>query len=119
MRGARVRARKARTAPRQPSKLEALLASHIHAAGLPQPSREHRALPPRRWRLDFAWPARRVACEVEGGGFVGGRHTRGAGFRADCEKYNEHALAGWLVLRVTDREIRSGQALRWIQEALG
>jgi len=53
--------------------------------------------------------------EVEGAVFVAGRHTRGSGFLADCEKYNEATLLGWSVLRVTDRHIKSGLALDWLQ----
>ena len=30
-------------------------------------SDEHRFFKPRRWRFDFAWPARMVAVEIDGG----------------------------------------------------
>ena len=40
----------------------------------------------------------KVAVEVHGGTWVGGRHTRGAGFEKDREKMNEAHLLGWLVL---------------------
>ena len=120
MRGARVRARKARAA-RGPSKLEALLASHIHAAGLPAPEREAVLVPNRRYRADFAWSDEglRLVVEVQGGTFRGGRHTRGAGYESDCEKLALLTLQGYRVLWVTGRQVRSGQALRWIQDALG
>jgi very-short-patch-repair endonuclease len=115
-------ARKARAA-RQPSKLEALLASHIHAAGLPAPEREARLVPNRRYRADFAWTGERgtggLVVEVQGSTFTGGRHTRGAGYESDCEKLALLTLLGYRVLWVTGRQVRSGQALRWITEALG
>jgi very-short-patch-repair endonuclease len=108
--------------PRQPSKLETLLASHIHAAGLPVPEREARLIPNRRYRADFYFhDAERGAglvVEVQGGTFRGGRHTRGAGYESDCEKLALLTLLGYRVLWVTGRQVRSGQALRWIQEAL-
>lgn len=66
---------------------------------------EHRFHPTRRWRFDFAWPACKVAVELEGRG----RHQTVAGVRADCEKYNTAALMGWTVLRfpATDRKFAS------------
>lgn len=79
---------------------------------------EFRFRPTRRRRADFAWPDKRLMVEVEGGHFVGGRHTRGTGFEADCEKYAEAALAGWKVIRVTGTHIKSGEALEWIRRGL-
>jgi hypothetical protein len=70
------------------------------------------------WRFDFAIPNRRIAAEVEGGAFTGGRHTRGAGFTADCRKYNRATLEGWRVLRFTGTEIKNGVAITEIEEAL-
>jgi len=59
----------------------------------------------RRWRFDVAWPAAKVAIEAEGGVWTRGRHVRGAGFIADCIKYNRAALDGWRVFRLTRRMI--------------
>jgi len=39
-----------------------------------------------------------LAVEVDGGTWTGGRHTRGAGFEADCEKLNAAVIAGFRVL---------------------
>ena len=103
---------------RMTSHLEFTLDQQIAAAGLPRPEREHRFAPPRRWRFDFAWPARRIAAEVEGGTWSRGRHVRGRGFEADCEKYNAAALAGWRVLRFTGAMVEDGRALATIEEAL-
>jgi very-short-patch-repair endonuclease len=63
--------------------------------------REYLFARPRRWRFDFAHPCTMVAIEIEGGTWVNGRHTRGSGFEADCEKYNAAAILGWRVLRFT------------------
>ena len=82
------------------------------------PHCEYRFHETRRWRFDLAWPAKRIACEVDGGGFVGGRHTRGMGLERDCEKANEAAIEGWRVLRVTPRQINTGAAIDWISRML-
>jgi hypothetical protein len=83
-------------APVPVSRFERLLRS----VGLPAPVREHRFHLVRRWRFDYAWPEQMVALEVEGGVWTGGRHTRGAGFLGDLEKYNAATVAGWRVVRV-------------------
>ena len=100
------------------SALESAAALQIRALALPEPEREYRFLPPRRWRFDFAWPALMVALEVEGGVHSGGRHTTGPGFTRDCEKYNEAALRGWTVIRVTGHHIDSGDMAAWLERAL-
>lgn len=73
----------------------------------------------RAWRFDFAWPDLMLACEVEGGTWAGGRHTRGAGFQADTEKHNAAVLLGWRVLRVTGQDVNDGTAIELIERALG
>jgi hypothetical protein len=101
------------------SQLEDELALQLRAANLTAGmEREWRFHPARRWRFDFAWPANDplVAVEVEGGIWTNGRHTRGSGAKADMEKYAEAATRAWYVLRVTADHIRSGQALRWIEQ---
>lgn len=62
----------------------------------------------RRWRFDFACVDLQIAIEVEGGAYTRGRHTRGSGFIADMEKYNRAAIDGWLLLRFTPQQIKSG-----------
>lgn len=97
---------------------EALFAVQARAAKLPAPDREFRFDPTRRWRFDFAWPDLRVALEVEGATWSNGRHTRGAGFEADCEKYSAAAVYGWAVIRATTGQVKRGEALAWVQEAI-
>jgi len=67
--------------------------------------REHVFDPSRKWRFDFAVVAQKVAVEIEGGVWSGGRHTRGAGFQEDCIKYNRAVELGWKVLRYTPQMI--------------
>jgi len=100
------------------SHLEDLLAFQLRAAGLPTPVRELAFAKPRRWRFDFCWPAHSLALEVDGGSWTGGRHTRGAGVAADCEKACEAAIRGWRVLRVDGDQVRDGRALEWVRRAL-
>ncbi len=80
--------------------------------------RELRFAPPRRWRFDFAWPQQRIALEIEGGTWVGGRHNRGAGYVNDLEKYNTATLLGWRLLRVTPEMVSDGTALSLIEALL-
>lgn len=101
-----------------PSDLEAELYNQIQYCNLPLPDTEYRFYPKRRWRADFAWVDQKLIVEVEGGTYMRGRHTRGAGFEKDCEKYNRAALEGWRVLRFTSKQIKSGEAISMIEEAL-
>jgi len=101
------------------SEIEDELSWQIHAAELPKPHREYTFMAGRRWRFDFAWTMNDdawIAVEIEGGTWSGGRHTRGYGFEADCEKYNEAALRGWRVLRFTADMVRDGRALATIEK---
>jgi len=53
------------------------------------------------WRFDFAWPAQKVAVEIEGGIWVRGAHIRGEHFESDARKYNAAQTSGWSVYRFT------------------
>jgi very-short-patch-repair endonuclease len=101
------------------SELELLLEAQILTAGLPQPIKEYVFHPTRKWRTDFAYPDIKLAIEVEGGSWSGGRHTTGTGFEKDCEKYNEAAILGWTVIRVTSKMINSEDlvALEFVKKA--
>ena len=77
---------------------------------------EWRFHPSRKWRFDYAIPAAMVAVEVEGGVFTGGRHTTGAGFTADLEKYNTAESMGWHVLRITPDVLCAPNTISMIAE---
>lgn len=62
--------------------------------------------PTRKFRFDWAWPELKLAMEIEGGIFSGGRHTRGAGFLKDLEKYNFAIEYGWSVLRYDTKTVQ-------------
>lgn len=99
---------------------QALLDRILKSFDVPAPAREYRFHPSRRWRVDYAWPEHRLAVEIEGGAWIGGRHVRGSGFMNDMEKYNELTLMGWSLLRFTPRQVKNGEAvgtlLRWFAE---
>ncbi len=76
---------------------------------------EYRFAPPRRWRFDWAHPDRKVAIEIEGGVFVGGRHVRPVGYGQDCKSINEAAVRGWRVLRYTTEQFGRGRPLDDLQ----
>lgn len=112
------RSKKPVATERRPSEPERLLAAKLAASPLPPPEPEFRFHPIRRWRFDFAWPSRLVAVEIDGGIWTQGRHSRGAGVEADCEKYCEAAIRGWRILRFTPRMVKSGEAMTYITAAL-
>lgn len=119
-------------APGTESALEVEAARLIAAAGLPTPVRQYPLGEEigRRWRMDFAWPAQRVALEVDGGGIihrkladgrivmVPGRHNSDDGREDDAVRDAFALLTGWLVFRATPRLLREGYALRWIASAI-
>ena len=80
--------------------------------------REYRFHPDRKWRFDLALIDQRVAVEIDGGGFVYGGHSRGAGRRRDLEKDGEALKLGWILVRCMPEHVRSGQALSWVEAAL-
>jgi hypothetical protein len=87
----------------------------LNVAGIPAPTVEHKFAQDRRWRFDFAWLEQRVAVEVDGGVWTGGRHTRGKGFLADCEKINRAQELGWCVLRYPPAALTRAETLQQIR----
>ncbi len=74
------------------------------------PKREFRFCE-RRWRVDFAFPEKKLAIEIEGGVWSGGRHVRGTGYSADLEKHNALAILGWRLLRFSTAMVENGTAI--------
>jgi len=73
----------------------------------------------RKWKFDYANHKTMVALEVEGGLWIGGRHNRAPGMIKDMEKYNEAALMGWRVLRVTPQMVlKDGTAYLLVDRSL-
>lgn len=100
------------------SDLERAMTFAIRCAKLPNPEREYKFHPTRKWRFDFAWPEKKIALEVEGGTWVGGAHNRGAHFESDAEKYNEAAILGWRILRVNNKMVEDNRAVSFLERLL-
>ena len=75
---------------------------------------------PRRWRSDYRVQGTMVLIEFEGGLFAKGKqgHSSVSGILRDMEKYNSAALLGYTVIRIAPNHVISGQALKWVEEAL-
>lgn len=101
------------------SELEETFSGQLRILGCdPAPTREHLfAAPARKWRFDFAWPALRLAVEIEGGIWQTlSRHTHAATFVKDAEKYNAAAMMGWRVLRYDTKAVDDWTAAREVVE---
>jgi very-short-patch-repair endonuclease len=98
-----------------------LLFLQLKQYGLPLPTPEYQFHPTRHWKIDFAWlhPSK-VALEVEGGVYTqqGGGHRSISGWDANLEKYNQLAVHGWLLIRVTPEMLgeKNGKAIALIRE---
>ncbi len=102
---------------RTPSRLERQFELLWRVVEGPTLATEYRFHPSRRWRADYAHEESRTLIELEGGVWVGGRHTRGQGFVADAEKYFEAALDGWRVVRLVSSQLTL-ENIRRLAEAI-
>ncbi|MDD5543929.1 MAG: hypothetical protein PHX83_12215 [Acidobacteriia bacterium] len=104
----------------------------LKALHFPEPAREYRFHPTRKWRFDYAWERMAkqyivlgsngfikrlwsVAVEIEGGEFVKSRHRSPIGYAKDCEKYNHAQRLGWKVYRFTPSMITE-ENMKWLKE---
>jgi very-short-patch-repair endonuclease len=78
--------------------------------------KEHKFHPQRKWRFDYWLFLDDAAVEIEGGIWVGGRHTSGAGYSKDLEKYREAAAMGFRVFRFSTSEVLDGTAREFLQK---
>lgn len=82
------------------SALEARISRVIDRAGLPRPAQQHRVrIDGSRYRIDFAWPERRLYLEGNGFGF----HRLSSDLHRDAVRQNELVLAGWTPIEITWR----------------
>lgn len=97
--------------------LTLLLLQHLKELRIPEPELEYQFDPMRRWRFDLAWVRQRLALEIEGGVWTGGRHVRPVGYVGDLEKYNRATVLGWRLLRVARSSVENGGAAKLVKEA--
>jgi len=97
----------------------------VHTAKLREPEREYRFHPKRLWRLDFAWPDLKIGVEIEGGlwrkdkhGNWAGAHSHPTNIQRDIEKSNALVLLGWSLLRFSEREIKSTEAIQNVKSLI-
>ena len=99
------------------SRLEGKVWLLLSRSRLPRPARQHWvATAGGRYRLDFAWPDRKLGLECDGWEAHGTR----AAFGKDRERLSEMVATGWRVLLVT-WEVGTRQPLRvvrWVEMAL-
>ncbi|MCU4495312.1 hypothetical protein KTI55_01825 [Acinetobacter ursingii] len=96
---------------------EAMLCQQLNLMNI-EFTQEFRFNPDRRWKADFRIDGFPILVEVEDGVHCNGRHTRGEGYTADCEKYSVAAAMGWFVIRGTTKQVQSGLVLKWIEDAM-
>jgi very-short-patch-repair endonuclease len=88
-------------APEQ--KIERLAIAALRAAGLPQPRRQHPIrIDGQRYRLDLAYPAERIAIELEGRAPHWGRDR----WQSDHDRRNALEIEGWKMLSYTWWDVR-------------
>jgi very-short-patch-repair endonuclease len=91
-------------APATESDAETLFVQLVRAAGFPDPVRQYWiVLRGRRYRLDFAWPALRLAVEIDGAAVHGPDELP-----RDLRRQNQIILDGWLILRFPWTMLRRG-----------
>jgi very-short-patch-repair endonuclease len=81
------------------SEFERAFFAALRNAGLPRPLVNHRIAP---YTVDFAWLEERVVVETDGWDFHGHR----AAFEDDRKRDAYLAARGWVVVRVTWRQVR-------------
>ena len=96
------------------SELVELLSFQLKAAKIPY-LREQTLIPERKYRTDVV--VGKLAIEVDGATWIGGRHARGYGIETDCEKQNLLVTLGYRPMRFTKNMVKDGRALKWIEDA--
>lgn len=118
--------KKPRSGSTKRDELEREFAAQLDLADI-QYIREYCAIPGRKFRWDFCFPAdcwiiglpsSPILLEIQGGIWIKGGHSTGIGIERDMEKLALATLNGFRTLQVGKKHIQSGEALRWVQEAV-
>lgn len=72
------------------------------------------------WEFDFAFLAHKLLIEIDGGIWRpgGGAHSHPIDITRNMTKQNDAALAGFITLRFTPAEVKSGHAIAFTQRVL-
>lgn len=110
-------------APKGPSALEEAFRFQLEALQLPRFEREFEFATEalgRGWRFDFAWPAYKVAAEIDGGLWIAAHrgHRGPAQIEQDMVRNAAAALLGWRVFRGSPDLVHSGILAEWVELAL-
>ncbi|MCE9620727.1 MAG: hypothetical protein K8R99_00095 [Actinomycetia bacterium] len=82
------------------SELEGRIARIIDRCGIARPSQQHRVqVDGHRYRIDFAWPDRKLYLEGNGFGF----HRLSSDLDSDARRQNTLVLDGWTPIEITWR----------------
>ena len=92
------------------------MAIHLDELGLVY-ERQHRYVPGRRFRADFALPAYRLLIEVVGGVYTRQAHGSVTGVLKDIDRLNRGTILGWRMLRVTPQMVEDGTAKEMVRDA--
>lgn len=92
---------------------EKMLADQCIAAGILAFVGQYEFHPERNWRIDLAWPAQKLAVEVDGA-----VHRIKGRFDSDLEKHQALFLDHWRLLRVSNKQVRDGEAVKLVARAL-
>lgn len=121
------------------------LFNQFQLLGIPEPIKEYRFHPERKWRFDGAWVEQKLAVEIDGGVYgrevycnhcggkvtrtlkdgrtisirEGGRHNTGQGFEEDRRKWAAAVALGWRIIGITSGMIEDGSGAGYIMQALG
>lgn len=97
--------------------LEDEFAFQLTASGI-EFERQYKAIPDRRFKFDF-YIKPVLLCEIQGGVFqYQPSHASAGGIRRDAEKSNLAQINGFIVLHFTSDMVKSGEALRMVEEVL-
>ncbi|MFO1465846.1 MAG: hypothetical protein U1F35_05305 [Steroidobacteraceae bacterium] len=86
----------------------------VNSAGTRTPKKRELAM----WEFDFAFLVQKVLVEIDGGIWIQGAHAHPTDITRNMTKQNDAAHAGFITLRFTPAEVKSGHAIAFTQRVL-